>query len=49
MAREGLVSLGYSPAEAEKLLSGAEGESAEELIGAALRRAGESVPAREAA
>jgi Holliday junction DNA helicase RuvA len=39
LAREGLVNLGYSPAEAEKLLDGAEGDSAEELIGAALRRA----------
>jgi len=49
LAREGLVNLGYSPAEAERLLNGAEGESAEELIGAALRKAGESAPAREAA
>jgi Holliday junction DNA helicase RuvA len=38
LAREGLVNLGYSPAEAGKLLNGAEGDSAEELIGAALRR-----------
>lgn len=41
LAREGLINLGYSPAEAQKLLEGAEGESAEELIGAALRRAAE--------
>ena len=38
-AREGLLSLGYIPAEAEKLLDGAEGESAEELISSALRHA----------
>jgi holliday junction DNA helicase RuvA len=49
LAREGLVNLGYSPAEAEELLKGAAGESAEELIGAALRRAAEGAPAREAA
>ncbi|MGH2990845.1 MAG: Holliday junction branch migration protein RuvA [Solirubrobacterales bacterium] len=48
LAREGLVNLGYSPAEAQKLLTTAEGESAEELIGAALRRAGESAPAEAA-
>jgi holliday junction DNA helicase RuvA len=40
-AREGLLGLGYSPAEAERLLDLAEGESAEDLIGAALRRAAE--------
>jgi holliday junction DNA helicase RuvA len=39
LAREGLVNLGYTPAEAERLLASAEGESAEELIGAALRSA----------
>jgi holliday junction DNA helicase RuvA len=49
LAREGLVNLGYSPAEAQKLLTTAEGETAEELIGAALRRAAESAPASEAA
>ena len=38
LARDGLVNLGYSLPEAEKLLDGAEGDSAEELIGAALRR-----------
>ncbi len=36
-AREGLIGLGYTPAEAERLLAGASGESAEELIAAALR------------
>jgi holliday junction DNA helicase RuvA len=36
-AREGLLSLGYTPLEAERLLSSAEGESAEELLAAALR------------
>ena len=40
-AREGLLGLGYTPAEAERLLDGAEGESAEELIGTALRHAAE--------
>jgi Holliday junction DNA helicase RuvA len=49
LAREGLVNLGYSPAEAEKLLGGTDGDSAEELISAALRRAGEATPAKEAA
>jgi holliday junction DNA helicase RuvA len=44
LAREGLVNLGYSPAEAERLLDGAEGESAEELIGSALRRAADATP-----
>ncbi len=37
LAREGLMHLGYTLTQAEKLLAGAEGESAEELIGAALR------------
>jgi Holliday junction DNA helicase RuvA len=36
-ARDGLLNLGYTPAEAEKLLDRAEGESAEELIQSALR------------
>jgi Holliday junction DNA helicase RuvA len=44
LAREGLVNLGYSPAEAERLLDGADGESAEELIGSALRRAADGAP-----
>ncbi len=37
LAREGLVGLGFAPAEAEKLLEAAKGETPEELIGAALR------------
>ncbi|GIK77984.1 MAG: Holliday junction branch migration protein RuvA [Acidobacteria bacterium] len=36
-AREGLIGLGYTPLEAERLLAGASGETAEELIAAALR------------
>ena len=39
LARDGLMHLGYTLTEAERLLDGAEGDSAEELIGAALRRA----------
>jgi len=39
LAREGLLNLGYTPAEAERLLDGAEGESPEELVQAALRKA----------
>ena len=39
LAREGLLELGYAPAEAEQLLGGAEGESAEQLIANALRLA----------
>jgi Holliday junction DNA helicase RuvA len=38
LAREGLLNLGYTPPEAEKLLANAEGESAEEIVQAALRR-----------
>jgi holliday junction DNA helicase RuvA len=49
LAREGLVNLGYSPAEAEELLRAADGKNAEELLSAALRRAAEGAPAREAA
>ncbi len=45
LAREGLLNLGYTPPEAERLLKGAEGETAEELVGAALRRAREGAPA----
>jgi len=41
LARDGLVGLGYTLAEAEKLLEAAEGETAEDLIGAALRTAGQ--------
>lgn len=37
LAREGLVGLGYSPAEADELLDGVGGESAEDLIAGALR------------
>jgi Holliday junction DNA helicase RuvA len=39
LARDGLIELGYSAGEAESLLSGASGESAEELIAHALRTA----------
>jgi len=39
LAREGLIELGYAPGEAEDLLRGAEGESAEQLIASALRLA----------
>ena len=39
LARDGLLELGFAPAEADALLAGAEGESAEELLGAALRGA----------
>jgi holliday junction DNA helicase RuvA len=39
LAREGLLNLGYTPPEAEKLLSGAEGESPEEIVQSALRSA----------
>ncbi len=39
VAREGLIGLGYTPAEAEALLDGAPGEGPEELIGHALRAA----------
>ena len=43
LARDGLVNLGYGLAEAERLLDGAAGESAEDLISAALRRAADGV------
>lgn len=39
LAREGLVELGFAPAEAESLLAAADGESAEELLQSALRAA----------
>jgi holliday junction DNA helicase RuvA len=39
LAREGLLNLGYQPTEAERLLSEAEGETPEEIVQAALRRA----------
>ncbi len=40
LARDGLVNLGYSPAEAEELLGAADSKQPEELIAEALRRAG---------
>ena len=51
LARDGLMHLGYTLTEAERLLDGAEGKSAEgksaeELIGAALRRAADGSGAR---
>jgi holliday junction DNA helicase RuvA len=46
LARDGLMHLGYTLTEAERLLDGAEGDSAEELIGAALRRAADGSGAR---
>ena len=42
LARDGLVGLGYTLMEAERLLDGAQGEEPEELISIALRRAGEA-------
>jgi holliday junction DNA helicase RuvA len=42
LARDGLVHLGYSPAEAEQLLGDADSDEPEELIAEALRRAGEA-------
>ncbi len=39
LARDGLLELGYSHGEAEALLDGAEGESAEEMLAQALRAA----------
>jgi holliday junction DNA helicase RuvA len=45
LARDGLMHLGYTLTEADKLLDGVDGDSAEILISAALRRAGQ----REAA
>jgi Holliday junction DNA helicase RuvA len=39
LAREGLLNLGYAPAEAETLLRETEGETPEEIVQAALRRA----------
>ncbi|MDX6638980.1 MAG: holliday junction helicase RuvA [Solirubrobacterales bacterium] len=40
LARDGLMNLGYALDEAERMLEAAEGETPEELIGAALRSAG---------
>ncbi len=42
LARDGLVNLGYAPLEAEQLLDGVDGEDAEQLLAAALRKAGTS-------
>jgi Holliday junction DNA helicase RuvA len=39
IAREGLIDLGFDPAEAQALLDRAEGETAEELLASALRGA----------
>lgn len=39
LARDGLVNLGYAPAEAEELLEGADGGDPEELIATALHKA----------
>ena len=46
LAREGLVNLGYSLLEAERLLDGAAGETPEDLIGVALRKAADGAGAR---
>ena len=46
LAREGLVNLGYSLMEAERLLDGADGETPEDLIGIALRKAGDGAAQR---
>jgi Holliday junction DNA helicase RuvA len=48
-AREGLLGLGYSPVEAERLLDMVEGETAEELLNAALRAAATGAADRSAA
>jgi holliday junction DNA helicase RuvA len=37
LARDGLLELGFAPAEAQVLLDGAEGETAEELLASALK------------
>jgi Holliday junction DNA helicase RuvA len=39
LAREGLLELGFQPAEADRLLDGAAGETPEDLIQHALRAA----------
>jgi Holliday junction DNA helicase RuvA len=48
LAREGLIGLGYTDVEAERLLDGAIDDTTEALIGTALRRAAGGPPAREA-
>src|SRR5215203_434063 len=42
LARDGLVNLGYAPLEAEQLLEGVEGSEPQDLVAAALRKAGAS-------
>ncbi|HEY5942541.1 MAG TPA: Holliday junction branch migration protein RuvA [Solirubrobacterales bacterium] len=42
LARDGLVNLGYAPLEAEQLLDGVEGAEPQDLVAAALRKAGAS-------
>jgi holliday junction DNA helicase RuvA len=42
LARDGLVNLGYQPLEAEQLLDGVEGSEPQDLVAAALRKAGTS-------
>jgi holliday junction DNA helicase RuvA len=42
LARDGLVNLGYAPLEAEQLLDGIDGSEPQELVAAALRKAGTS-------
>ncbi|HEX5984314.1 MAG TPA: Holliday junction branch migration protein RuvA [Solirubrobacterales bacterium] len=42
LARDGLVNLGYAPLEAERLLDGVDGSEPQELVAAALRKAGTS-------
>jgi Holliday junction DNA helicase RuvA len=39
LARDGLLELGFPPQEAEELLAGADGETAEDLLAAALKEA----------